>query len=164
MTCRQCARALTRRQIRRGSLRCSHACANAAQRREYPQRSCERCQTPLTRRQLQDSQRFCSHRCAQLRSPRVARLPADTDHGCGAVLAVLEANRAWWLTYSDLAIWCHGDDGPAEINAIRSTMSRLRKLGYHFHTRRVGWPTLERWWITGVKLADEPARRTEEAA
>lgn len=164
MTCRQCSGPLAPRQTRRGYLHCSHACANAAARREYVPRWCERCRLPLTHRQLRDDQRFCSHRCSQMRAPKPARAPVIVDYACRAVIAVLEANCAWWITYADLAFWCHGDDGPAQINAVKSTVYRLRQRGYRFHVRRVGWPTLERQYITGLRLADEPVVREVRAA
>lgn len=163
MTCRQCTRPLTRRQISQGSIRCSHACANAAMRREYLPRWCERCRLPLTRRQLRDEQRFCSHRCAFLVVvPRRGNRSATPTQQ--AMLDILESNRDWWITYSDLAILLYGDDSQVALNTIRTTVSRLRQRGYRLGTRRIGWPTLERQYITAIRLADEPVVREVQAA
>jgi hypothetical protein len=84
-------------------------------------------------------------------------------HGEKAVLAILDGNRAWFMTYADLAIWLYGDDRPRDIAAIRMVMCRLRRRGHRFEVFHFG-DRPQRTWITGVRLLSEPSAQAREAA
>ena len=130
MTCRQCRAPLKQTQ----AVYCSPACRNLGHRR-YPDRDCQTCSTPLTRQQIANRGRFCSHRCAgtgKRQSPHGAPM-AD------AALAILRANRDWFLTVSDLSIWLYGYDGPDELHLVCMTLTRLRGRGCRFETRTPAW-------------------------
>ena len=125
-------------------------------------RLCQRCQTRLTHRQCcQRTQRYCSRRCARIGSPngRANRQPVALL----GVLAILESNRDWLMTTSDLALWTFGFDDPAECHAIHMQITRLRQRGYQIEIRFVPWAGLAGTIPHGYRLVG-PASESAVAA
>lgn len=110
--------------------------------------ACETCGRAFRPRDR--AQRACSLAC---RRPWAARRRE--------VLALLDANRRWFLTLSDLAIWIVGDDTRADREAMRNQLYWLRKRGYRFEVRTAVWTGAKN--ALAYRLASGPAvaaRRT----
>ena len=119
-------------------------------------RSCPACGHLLTYRQTWKGTQCCSRVCA--RSRVVSRAPK-----LEATLAILRANRDWFLTVADISIWLYGDDSRADLDAVHTHLYRLRRLGYRFEQRMATWLS-GRGGPQAYRLVHEPSSRATEAA
>ena len=78
--------------------------------------------------------RHCTHCARQLQ-----KAPPRCRWEWQEVLAILEGNRAWFVTLSDIAFWRYGDDGRHEIEAARGSIRRIRLEGYVLEERDLIW-------------------------
>lgn len=120
---------------------------------------CRRCRTDLTARQVYRRQKFCSIACANARGHGSARLGSRWRgvREWQRVLALL--SEAWFVTLSDIALWRYGDDTPADINAARQSICRIRREGHALEQRDLPWPTSARRAIRGYRLIAAEARK-----
>ena len=119
-------------------------------------RSCPACGHLLTYRQTWKGTQCCSRVCA--RSRVVSRAPK-----LEATLAILRANRDWFLTVADISIWLYGDDSRADRDAAHTHLYRLRRLGYGVESRAATWEFAQ-GGARGYRLISEPSSRAKEAA
>lgn len=111
--------------------------------------TCARCATPLTPRQVRVGNVCCSRACGQ----RWGHAAEELD----AVLELLDGQRGWYLTASDLALWRWGTDDPSDLSAMRSTIHRLRQTGVRVETRRLPWACRGSSVVVGYRLAASAA-------